>query len=252
MPEHAVRLGVEPIEVAEGVLVERDDIVAMMVVGDGETKPRPEPFRGVRLGVVGWGVDESKPSLVPLESLSQKLRAFWGVDAEIVEEHDRRTVPRLGALDQVIELETEDVSRATKPIADRDKAVAPVEGAEADEPSARTRRTNEPLTSAALPTPDSRQRRMEPNVDLVLDVEVGGGKQAEKLRDIGRDFRPEVVVDEIVPVEVRKGGGLKRSLRSGLGNGWSIQARGRGRGHGGCLRKSRRGKEDLHPQAFPR
>jgi hypothetical protein len=114
----------------------------------------------------------------------------------------------------VIELEAEQVGRAMKSIADREKAVPPVEGAEADEASAGAWRADEALTSTSLPTPDLVERRMEPNVDLVLDVEVGGRKHAEKLIDVRRHLRPEVGLDEVMPVEALKRGRLRRRLGS--------------------------------------
>ena len=75
-----------------------------------------------------------------------------------------------------------------------------------------------PLASAALPTPDLMERRVEPNVDLVLDVEVGDGEQREQLLDVLGHLRPEVGLDEIVPVEALKGGRLGRRLRRRLGS----------------------------------
>jgi hypothetical protein len=209
MPEHLVGLEIEPIEVPTRVLIERDDLVTMMVVSHREAESRPEPLRGVRLGIVWRGVDEPKLVPVLLEGLSEKLRALGGVDAEVVEDDHRRATASLGALDQMIELEAEDVGRAMQTIADREEAVSPVEGAEADEASARAWRTDEPLTAAAFPTPDLMKRRVQPNVDLILDVEVGGGEQLEKLIDVGGDLRPEVGLDEGVPVEVSKGSGLR-------------------------------------------
>lgn len=220
MTEHPVRLAVEPIEVAEGVLVEREDVVSMMVVGDRETESRPEPFRGVRLGIVWRRVDEPQALAVTFEGCSESLRALPRMDAEVVEKHDHLATPSRRAFDQMIELETEDLGVSREPVADREKAVAPVEGAEADEASARAWRTDQALTAAAFPTPDLMERRMEPNVDLVLDVEVGGGEQPEKLRDVGGDFRPEVVIDEVMPVEVSKGGGLRRRLRNRCWGRW--------------------------------
>jgi hypothetical protein len=86
---------------------------------------------------------------------------------------------------------------------------------------------------------------MEPNVDLVLDVEVRGGQQLEELFDIPGHLRPEVVVDEVMPVEALKGGGLRSRLGSRLrcGFGWSIQARCLGRRFG----QSSSREKDLHP-----
>jgi hypothetical protein len=100
------------------------------------------------------------------------------VDAQVVQQHQCYPSTCLGAFDRTTQLSTEWSGPPTGRTLPVEPAVAPVNQPEAILLDIVARRLDQPLPAAALAAPDARERWVQRDFDLVLQVQVGPWQQA--------------------------------------------------------------------------
>lgn len=100
MTQRALRMGVEVLEVAEGIAEEIDGVVQVVVVGHRATEWREETLCRIGLRVVRRGWDQTELFCVAIHSLPNQLGPLGRVDLGVVEQDDRRSASCLGTLDK--------------------------------------------------------------------------------------------------------------------------------------------------------
>lgn len=206
---------VEAREIGPSVGVESHQVVAVMVMGDPRPHRPPEPLGGVRVRVVGRGVDQANLVGVCVEPGSEPLGATTGVDPEVVPQDESDAAAFLGALDQVVQLEADRGAVAMPTDAVREPTGAPVGRPKPDQLAILPGRAHPPLAPASLARPGAGKGRMQVQIDLILDVEIGVRQQAQKIVDVRGDFGLQVGLDQPMPVERGCDGALHRHSRNG-------------------------------------
>lgn len=207
MAQDRVGVAIQVGEVGAGVAVQREQGVVMMVMGYLVPERREETFRGVRLGIVGRGVDEAEIVPVLIDARAELLGATEGMDTQIIRQDHGHLATIVRTLDKVIDLATIRVGGAPQGNTVGEPAVAPIGGDESDDFGTLARGTDQTLAVMAFARPATGDRRMQTDVDLVLDVQIRLGQQAQQIGDIDGNLIPEIVIDEGVPIE---GSGIKR------------------------------------------
>jgi hypothetical protein len=192
------------------------EVVAPMIVGDVMPERLPEAFGGIGFGIVRGRVHEMETIAVQGEGLAQLRGARRGVDAQVVGENHGDPSPFIRAGDEVIKLLAIDIGRATQGDAVGEPAVAPIKGSEADDFGTLTRSADQALPVVALARPAPGQGRMEADVDLVLDVEIGSWEECKQFCHIRGHSIPELRFEERVPVEGCSGSSRGESVRIGF------------------------------------
>src|SRR5919201_6236898 len=139
--------------------------------------------------------------------------------AQVIHDHDRKTPAGPRAGHGGTHLRTKDIGGAAGGETTVKPPVAPVDEPEAIDLVVGTRRLDEALPAPAFAAPDTGEGRMEYELDLVLEIDVGTWQEVDQLVHIGRHVTEEVGFNE-------------------FGHGW--------RGW-----RASPGQDHLHPQAFP-
>lgn len=174
-----------------------------MVMGHFVAERWEETLRRIRFGTIRRGVNQALAIPVEIDGFAELLGAPDGVDAEIIGQNHGNLAPHLGTLDEVIDLATIGVGGASQGKAVGEPAIVPIGGDEGDDFGTLARGADQTLAVVTLARPASGERGMQPDVDFVLDGEVGFGQQAQQIGDIGGKLIPEIVGDEGVPIEGR-------------------------------------------------
>ena len=137
----------------------------------------------------------------------------------IVSNHDRHTSSLFGTSHSAPHLFTKHISSASCSNTAIEPAITPVDQAKAIDLAIIPRCFDQALPTPPLATPDARQRRMQGDLDLILQVHVGSRQQPQQ---------PGQILGQLVP---------QQRIRHQVVNGWRL---------GRC-----RGRYDgLHPDPF--
>ena len=201
MAQNRIGVAIEVGEVTAGILVQRKQGVVMMVMGHLVAERREEAFRGIGLRVISRGVDQPEMVPVHIDGFAQLLGATQGVDAEIIRKHQGDPAAFFRTAHEVIDLATVHLGGPSHGDAVGEPAVTPIGGDEPDDLGALPRSPNQTLTVVAFGRPATGDRGMQTDIDLVLDVEVGPGQEAQQFGKIGGNLIPQIVINEGVPIE---------------------------------------------------
>ena len=192
---------------------------ALMIMGDFPARPAPEPLDPVGVGIVGWGVNEAQMALQLGQHLAHQLRARGRMGAQVVGNHERLPSLRARTLDRRPHLSTKDRRRAPGGDAPVKPAVAPVDEPEAIDLIVSARGFHQALSPSAFATPHPGQGRVERELDLILEIDIGVRQEVDQLVNIRRHCSEQVSLAQ------------RR-------DGW----------RGG---RASPGQDHLHPEAFP-
>ncbi len=154
---------------------------ALVVVGDDLAHRAPQPCDPVALRVVAGGVDEDQPLVILLLESAEELGAAWGVDAQVVQDHDGDPAARRGALDRAAELSAAGGGAASGCEVPVEPAVAPIHQAKADLAVVAPRGLDQALAAPGGCTPDTGEGRVHGDVDFVLQGDVRSGHQLQQV-----------------------------------------------------------------------
>lgn len=179
------------------VLAERLERRAPMGVRHRASRDAPQPLDAVGIGIVWRGVGQPQLLAGRGEQLPDQLRPRRRVRAEVVGDDDGDPPPRLRARERRAPLLAEGVSGAPGGEAPVEPAVTPVDQAEAVDLGVGPRGLDQPLPAAPPAAPHARQRGMEGDVDLALEVDIGAGRQRQQRGDVTRHGIQQRGLDEI-------------------------------------------------------
>ncbi len=189
------------------------------------------------------------------ERFAHQAGALGRMRPGVVQQHDRRPTARRGARHEFVELQTQRLGVAARAEAEAEPAVPPVHRAEAQALLVVARRPDQTLPPSSLGTPDARERRVQGHLDLVLQVEIGSGEQAQEVGHVGRQFRQQIRLPE-------RGQERRQRMRGWTRGGIRQRRRGGKRSGSGRSRRDDRPQvvvavgqggrqQQLRPQAFP-
>src|SRR5215470_5803568 len=113
------------------ILQQRREGLARVAMRDRAAERSPQPLDAVGLRVVRRRVDQHELTTELLQQLAQLERAPGGVDAQVVQQHQRDAATRLRALDGSAELGAEGDGSTTRCPLPIEPAIAPVDQPEA-------------------------------------------------------------------------------------------------------------------------
>jgi hypothetical protein len=219
VPQDKGRLVCQGLEVHLDVLHQRSKGLPLMIVRHLTSRPAPEPLDPIGVRVIGGRVNEPQVVLQLGQHLAHQARACRGMGTQVINNDDRPPSAGARAGDCGAHLRAEDIGSATGGQAALEPAVTPVDKPKAIDLVIGTGGLDQALATAALAAPDARQRRMERELDLVLEIDIGVRQQAQQLVNVGRHVLQQLRFDK--------------------------------RGHGWRGRRTGPGQDHLHPQAFP-
>ena len=191
----------------------------LMIMGDFASRPAPEPCDPIGLRGIRGCVDKPQMVVQLEQHLTHQARSCGGMGAEVINHHDGSPAPGTRPSDGGAYLGTKDICRAAGGQAPLKPAITPVHEPEAIHLVVGSGRLDEALPASAFAAPHAGEGRMERDLDLVLERDIGTGQEVGQLVHIGWHFSEQVRLDQ------------RR-------DGW----------RGG---RASPGQDHLHPQAFP-
>ena|SRR5215831_7865433 len=219
LPQDKVRMLPEGLEVAMDILQQGRKGGPLMVVRDLSSRPAPEPFDPIGVRVVGGRINDPQVVVQLGHHLTHQFRPCRGMGAQIVDKDNG--VPPSGSRprDGSADLGAKNISGPAWSQAAVKPALTPIDEAEAINFVVGPGRLDEALPASAFTTPDAGQGRMERELDLILEIEIGAWQEAQQFFKVWWHFSEEVGLDQ--------------------------------RGHGWRGWRASPGQHHLHPQAFP-
>lgn len=198
MTQYVGRVIGKPGKVDLGVFRQRIHVCPLMVVGHDAARYSPEIFNGLALRRVGGSVDQVQLVLGVSQQLANQQRAFRRVRARIVGEDDSHSASRLRTGQRSPQLLCEGRRGSLGREGAIEPAISPVDETEAMDLLIVARCFNPSLSGMALAAPDPRQRRMQVELDLVLQVEISLGQKRQEVTDIRRNLIQQVGRNQLV------------------------------------------------------
>ncbi len=174
----------KPGEVSLRVFGERVHIYPLVVVSHYAPRYSPEIFDGLTLRRVARSVDQVELILGVSQQLADQQGAFRRVRARVVGHDDGHSASRLRTGQRPAQLLCEGWCRSFGRKGAVEPAVPPVDETEAMDLLVVARGFDPSLSRMTLAAPDSGQRRMQVELDLVLQVEISLGQKRQEVTDI--------------------------------------------------------------------
>jgi hypothetical protein len=214
------RIGLQPLEMSMGIHDPLSHLLSVMIMRHLPSGDPKEPLDPIGVRIIGWGVDQPQYSPAGTQHLSHKQRVLRRVGAQVIGEDDRPPTPRLRASHRPCQLLGKRRGRPSGSQLVVEPALSPVDQAKALNLAIVAGGLDPALARSPATTPETGQGRVQGQLHLILQVEVGHRQQGKQRGKIGRRLLPVGFRDQ--------------------------------RLKGGWLGRGRPGQESLHPQAFPR
>ena len=167
-----------------GVGYQVGESLASVGVGDGAAQATPQPLDPVGVRVVGGGVDQDQLLAQLFQQPTQQPRPLGGVDAQVVQDHHGDPAAGLGAGHGAAQLGAQRCGAAAVGHGPVQVAVAPVDQPEAVLLGVGAWCLDPSLACSAGTGPDAGQGRVQGELDLVLQVQVGAAQQPQQAGQI--------------------------------------------------------------------
>jgi len=175
-----------------GIFRQRIHIRPLMVVGHDAPRYSPGIFNGLALRRVARSVDQVQLVLGVSQQLANQQGAFGRVRARMVGKDDSHSPSRLRTGQRSAQLLCEGWRGSLGREVPVEPAISPVDETEAMDLLIVARCFNPSLSGMALAAPDPRQRRMQVELALVLQVEISLGQKRQEVTDIRRNLIQQV------------------------------------------------------------
>lgn len=189
------------------------EIDALMAMGHDAPGYSPDIFDGIGFRIVGWRVDDMQLAFVVGQQLANQQGARRGVGTCVVGQDNGYAATGLRASDGSAELFAEGCGSPLWRDLAIEPAVSPIGKAKTMHLLVVARGLDPPLAVAAFSAPDAGQRRMQVELDLILQIEIGPGQKAQEVTDIRRHLIQQVGCNQLLNGRrLRRCGRLQQSL----------------------------------------
>src|SRR5687768_17350354 len=157
----------QSLEVDMNILQQCSNSVPLMVVGDFPSRPAPEPFNPIGVGVIGRRVDQPQVVAQLGQHLAHQLRPGGSMGPQIIGNYKRYASPGTRPSHGSPYLGAKDIRRAAGGQATVKPARAPVDKPKAIHLVVGSRGLDPALPAPAFPAPHAGEGGMEGKLDLV-------------------------------------------------------------------------------------
>lgn len=173
------------------------EVLPLMVMGDGVAHEAPEPFDAIGIWIIGGRIHQSEAVPGLGEQATHQERPAWGMCPQVVgqDDGDASALPR--ACDGGAQLLTEEGGGALGADAPVEPALAPIDQAKAVDLPVGAGGLDQALAASPFAAPDARERRVQGDLHLVLEVEISIRKESEQVGHSGGELIPQIRLNEI-------------------------------------------------------
>ena len=147
------------------------------------------PFDAVGIGIIGGRIDQVQTLLQLGEHAAHKQGPSRRVRFEIISHHESDAPAMFGASHGCTHLVTEHLSCSSRRNSATLPAIAPIHQAKAVDLAVIARCLDQALPTSAEALPDTGERRVKGNLELILQIQVGLRQQS---RQVGGKLIPQI------------------------------------------------------------
>ena len=168
------------------------EIAAVMIVCHDPSRDAPEPFDAVGIGIIGGRIDQIQVLLQLGEYAAHEQRPSRRVRFEIIRHHESDALATFGASHGCTHLVTEHLSCSSRRNSATLPAIAPIHQAKAVDLAVIARCLDQALPTSAFARPDTGERRVKGNLELILQIQVGLRQQSQQSWQVGGKLIPQI------------------------------------------------------------
>jgi hypothetical protein len=168
------------------------EITAVMIMCHNPSRDPPEPFDTVGIGIIGRRIDQVQALLQFGEHATHEQGPSRRVRFEIIRNHKSDAPTAFGASHRCAHLFTEHISCPSRRNSAIEPAIAPIHQTKAIDLAVIARCLDQTLPTSTFMRPDTGERRVKGNLDLILQIQVGLRQNSQQSRQVGGKLIPQI------------------------------------------------------------
>ncbi len=197
MTEHVSRRLGKCLKMGSHICEQDLEIAALMIMRNRPSGDPPEPLNTVRIGIIGWRIDQVQVLFQFSEHAAHQQRTCFRVSPEIVGKHDGDPSATFGTSHGGTHLFAKHIGGPSRSNSTIEPAIAPVHQAKTVDFAGITWCLDQALHSSAFTRPDTGKGRMKGKLDLILQIEVSSRQQGQQIGKVSGKLIPQINLDKI-------------------------------------------------------